>query len=465
MIRRDVPRDLNAQRHAGMCCHVLLAAALVAVFATPRARADDANRVHAAVLDFTSADGKAGATLADGLRLKLRRQDRWQVVDRLTTQELAGPTGQDANRAAVAQLMTRRLGVHVCVYGSVTKVGDAMRASAVCLDLRGQGPPAREMVFADDTERWRAAVATKIVQWVVGGELWRPPEYGDEDEPDGKALGRPLNRNGGFENGHAGWDAPDRVSTFLVEGPKQRGTILRVRTDLKRDPWLAYRRALRLGQADPNRPPEIARDTSFGCVGGLEGVHYRSEWIPATPGRRYWLLADHKGPGGAKVFVKGFAEAPPAERIDGLPESALAELGLTPREFADLPPARRRELIADDAENHPQRHRREAYRWYLNCKDSRGAWTHFAAPFPPRGGLGANVKWLQIQIYSYWPPGTYLWDDVHLYADPRQTDPLPEQKPRTPSFRRDDARPGLRRDEAAPAGEHPPDRPNGRREN
>lgn len=431
------PRTHDGAGRARGACWPAVALVWVLAGIAPMARAGDGNAVYSAVLDFDSPDAKAGAALADSLRLKLRRQKGWEVVDRLTTRQFARPTGDDANRAAIARLMTDRLGVHVCLYGSVAKVGGRMRASVVCLDLRGQGPPAREMVFADGTERWRAAVATKIVEWVIGGELWRPPAYGDEPEPDAKALGKPLNRNGGFEAGRAGWDAPDNVSTFLVDGPEGRGRILRVRTDLKRDPWLAYRRALRLGQADPNRPPRIARDTSFGSVAGLEGVHYRSTMIPATPGRRYWLLADHKGPGGAKVFVKGFAEARDPERIDGLPESALADLGLTPRELADLPAKKRRELIAADAAKHPERHRREAYRWYLNCKDSKGAWTHFAAPFPPRGGLPNDVKWLQVQIYSYWPAGEYLWDDVHLYADPRQKAPLPEQPSRTPSFRRE----------------------------
>jgi len=41
-----------------------------------------------------------------------------------------------------------------------------------------------------------------------------------------------------------------------------------------------------------------------------------------------------------------------------------------------------------------------------------------------------------VQIYSYWPPGEYLWDNVHVYADPRQKAPLPEVKPRTPNFGR-----------------------------
>jgi len=39
-----------------------------------------------------------------------------------------------------------------------------------------------------------------------------------------------------------------------------------------------------------------------------------------------------------------------------------------------------------------------------------------------------------VQIYAYWPPGPFRFDNVHLYKDPRQKAPLPEVKPRTPNF-------------------------------
>ncbi len=284
--------------------------------------------------------------------------------------------------------------------------------------------------FIDKTERAEGLIARWIVEALRGQAEWVPPQVGDEKEP--AKFGKPLNRNGDFESGHAPWDAPDNAATFLVKGPPGRGTVLKMKTDIARDPWIAYRRKLRMGQADPTKPPTIRRDTSYGCVGGLEGVHFRGEWIKATPGQRYWLVADKKGGGGAKIFIKGFADW--SARADGLSEGSLARLGMTPKQFADLPEAERKKLIAADIKANPQLHRRECYRWYLNCGASGAGWTHFALPFPPRGGLPARVQWLQIQIYAYWPPGEYYWDNVHLYKDPRQTAPLPEVKPRTPNF-------------------------------
>jgi len=260
-----------------------------------------------------------------------------------------------------------------------------------------------------------------------------PPQYGDEPEPKKESFGKPINANGDFEQGAKGWQGPDNVASFLEPGPTGRGAVLRIRTDLARDPWLEYYRNLRLGLADANRPPKIATDTSYGSVAGLEGVHFNGDWLAAEPGRRYWLLADVKKPGGTpKVFVKGFINW--SARADGLPELSMVERKLTPQAFAALAPEQRRKLIADDANAHPDRYRRESYRWYLNCREDGKDWAHHAAPFPPRGGLPKNVQWLQIQVYAYWPPGTYYFDNVHLYKDPAQKDLLPEEPARTQSF-------------------------------
>jgi hypothetical protein len=407
--------------------------------------------VYVAVFDFATVDesgGNAtvlksrplGEQLADSVRLKLRRQPGWKVVDRLTTQDAAGPMDLDTTPRTLADLLANRLGAHVGLVGRVSRTGPATRAEIACVDLRKGAEPVWSKVFTDKTERAPAVLARQIVEAVVGRQLWRPPEYGDEPEPPADALGKPINDNGSFERGAVGWEPPDHVSTFIQQsGRKAYGQVLRIKTDLRREPWLAYRRALRFGQADPTRPPAIAEDRSYGSVAGLEGVHVRSDWLPARPGGRYWLTADlcpttaPVRPDGMffpKIFVKGFRRTPHAR--DGLPESALAELGLTPRQFADLPKDKQQAIIAADAEKHPMRYVREVYRWYLACRAQPGRWTHFAAPFPPRGGLPENVEFLQIQVYCYWPPGEYLVDNVHLYRAPGP-ESRPVEPPRTPN--------------------------------
>ncbi len=398
-------------------------------------------KVYVAVFDFATVGEEApragaplwkspeGMRLADSVRLKLRRHKKYEVVDRFTTREFAGPLGIKTDTERISKLM-QKLAVHVAVYGTVQKRGGDVRAELACVDLRNPDKPGGwEKVFTDDTERHRAVIAKAVVEAITGRDQWIAPQYGDEQEPEN--FGRPVNTNGSFDAGHRGWDRPDNVGTFLVEGPKDRGMILKAKTDLQRGPWLKYRKNLRAGTADPDNPPKVGRDTSYGSVAGLEGVHYRSEWIKATPGQRYWLTADKKGPGGAKVFVKGFGDA--AADPDAVPESTLKRLGFTAKQFADLPRQKQKAIIAAEAEKFPEKFRRENYRWYLNCAESGNGWKHFAAPFPPRGGLPEKVKWLRIEIYSYWPPGEYFWDNVHLYKDPRQKETLPEEKPRTPN--------------------------------
>lgn len=387
-------------------------------------------RAHVVIFDFSS-EGEFGKAIADSVRLRLARHEEFDVVDGITTSEASSPLAATAGPDKVRALM-ERLGVDYAVWGSVTKSGKEFKAELKCLDMTDTKKPVElAKTFTDSSERARGELARQIVEVVTGSEEWVPPQYGDEPEPAAGLLGKPVNANGGFEGGSAHWDAPDNVSTFIEDGPAGRGKVLRVRTDLERDAWLAYTRNIRLGLADPGRPPHIRTDKSYDSVAGLEGVHYRSEWIKASPGQRYWLTADHKGPGGAKVFVKGYRDM--SAEADGLPEVSLVEMKLTPEGFAAMSGAEQKKLIASDARLHPERYRRECYRWYLNCGGGGKEWKHFAAPCPPRGGLPANVEWLQIQVYSYWPPGEYLWDNVNLYKDPAQKAPAKEEPARTPN--------------------------------
>ena len=405
---------------------------------TPAASKPTATRpakVAACVFDFTCpADAEYGKKLANAIRMRLARHEDLDVMDQLTTAEFAPalPAGTDSKK--VVEMMTKRLAIELAVYGTVVKDGDRVRLELACVDLRpGAAHKTWQKDLSDNTERPEAVISKAAVEAVTGAAEWVPPQYGDEPEPPAAQLGEPVNVNGTFDQpGHAGWQAPDNAASFLESGPAGRGTILRIRTDLARAPYIDYIRDIRMGRASPANPPTIATETGYGCLGGFEGVHFKSDWIKATPGQRYWLLADFDRPGG-KVFVKGSKATDFA--LDGLPESVLAALKMTPEQFAALPEAERKKLVAEAAKKDPKAFLRECYRWYLNCRGEAGKWNHLAAPFPPRGGLPADVQWLQIQVYTYWPAGTYRYDNVLLYKDPRQKAPLPEEKPRTPNLR------------------------------
>jgi hypothetical protein len=395
------------------------------------------SRIYAAIFDFASSPASDGQKLADTLRVRLRRHEEFEVISALETREVAEalPIGTEPKK--VMQLMTERLAVHVAIYGSVERLGAGLSAKLRCIDLADSRKPGGWMKeFADSTERARAVLSKQIVETIRSEAEWQPPEYGDQTEP--KDWGEPVNVNGRFEDGHKGWDHPDNVATFLIAGPAGRGKVLKITTDLLRAPWMEYRRKLRFGLADPKRPPKIGKDSSYASVAGMEGVDYYSDWIDATPGQRYWLVADMKGKTAGiffpKVFVKGYMDY--TDYAAALPEASLVERRMTPGQFADLPPEKRKALIAEDVAAHRERYRRECFRWYLACRNEEDVWQHYAAAFPPRGGLPANVRWLRIEVYAYWPPGDFHFDDVILYKDPRQKAPLPEEKPRSKFLKR-----------------------------
>jgi TolB-like protein len=414
---------------------VVAAAPALAIAGEANQPAAKSQKTYVVVFDFLCKDKpELGRQLADSIRQKLGAHQGCEVIDLLTTREASGPLGADADKTKITALMRDKLAVNLALYGTVSAAGGGFRADVACIDLRkGAKEPSWSKTFSDDTERARGLIAAQVVEAVRSASEWRPPEYGDEPEP--KGFGKSLNANGDFE-GAGGWDRPDNAGTFIEAGDKERGKVLRIQTDLEREKWLEYQRQLRFGQTDPSKAPKLESDTGYYSVAGMEGVHYRGTAIPATPGQRYWLVADMKGKTTdfffPKIFVKGYEDW--SRRADGLPEASMVERKLTADAFAAMPADKRKELIEKDAKDHPERYRRECFRWYLSCRNELDQWKHYAAAFPPRGGLPAKVQWLQIEIYAYWPPGKFLFDKVFMYADPGQKAPLPEEAPRTPNF-------------------------------
>ena len=398
--------------------------------------AEEPRKVHVIVFDFSCKPAKLGQQLADSVRVRLRRHKEYEVLDRLTTAEVSKPLPETTDPKKVGALLKDKLGMHMAIYGSVSKSGANVTVRAAMVSLANPKKTTHwTKSFSDDTERARGELARKIVEAVRGSAEWKPPEYGDEAEPKTWPA-KPINTNGSFEMGDRGWEPADNAVTFIEPGPAGRGKVLRIRTNVERDKWLEYKRKLMFGLTTPKNPPTLKPDTSYGSLAGLEGVHYKSDWIKADAGQRYWLIADMKGKTAGiffpKIFVKGFCSW--GHRADGLSEHSLIELKMSAKDFAALPRDRQKQMIAADVEKHPKRYLRECFRWYLACRNEENVWKHYAAVCPPRGGLPDNVEWLQIQVYTYWPPGEFLFDDVHLYKDPRQTAPQKVEGARTPQF-------------------------------
>ncbi len=397
-----------------------------------------------AVFDIACpADARIGRQMTFSIRTRLaRRREQFEVIDQLTMADFTPKGGLpvETTDAKVITLISDRVGANVAIWGTLTVRGKQYELTVRLVDLTKDRTKALwRKVFTDDTERARGVIATRVVEALRGRPEWRPPEQGDEAEP--KNFGKPLNVNGGFDapGFHPrGWEKVDGISSMLTDHPG-RGRVLRIYTNLDRNPWVAWRHKVRLGTGDPRKPPKIGPPKNqYAAVGAIEGVKLVSDWIDAKPGRRYWLVADVKGKTTdmffTKIFVRGYADF--AEHADAMSDVSLHERKLTPQSFAALPASRQKAIIRADAKLHPDRYRRAVYDWYLACRDLVGQeWKHHAGVVPPRGGLPANVKYLRIHAYAYWPLGEYLFDNVHLYDDPNQAVPLPEVKARSDSFK------------------------------
>ena len=397
-----------------------------------------------AVFDFVcAADPALGRQMAYSIRERLRgRPGEYEVIDKLTLAEFTPKGGMPPRTpdGKIIDLLNNTIGANMAVWGRLDVTGREYALTVRLVDLPSEAKRSLwQKRFTDNSERARGLIARQVVEAVRGRKEWTPPAYGDEAEPTDFAS--PLNANGSFDAAGfhpPGWEHVDGVSTMLVDH-SARGRVLRIFTDLDRDTWLAWQHKLRLGQGDPRHPPAIGPAANkYAAVGALEGARLISGWIDAEPGRRYWLTAEMKGKTTdfffPKIFIRGYADF--AAAADALSEVSLHERKLTPMAFAALPKARQKALIAADAKAHPDRYRRMVYEWYLACRNEAGTdWKHYAAPFPPRGGLPGNVKYFRIHVYAYWPLGEYLFDNVHLYRDPRQQAPLPEEKPRTVNFK------------------------------
>jgi len=366
------------------------------------------------VTDFVTPDDITD-DYADALRMKLHRLEDWDALDAISTRDVApDPVGADID-ATTLERIAESTDADMVIAGTVTHVEGTVTLEVLILDTG-----TREMTrkqFSDDSQRAKAITVKALVEDLTGEEL---PTAATDPVPEPE-LDDPINADGDFETEDSPWTGIDAVSALIQEEPEQDGgNVLVIRTDLDRDAWIAYQRDLMTGDASTDDPPDLSTSAGSDVLGAFDGVHVRSEWIEATPGARYWLTADMLGPLGcnARIFVKGFAD------IDdpvGLTEQSLIDRDMTPDDLSAMDPDERANLLADDLTKHPERYRKEVYRWYLRCDNTSGEWEHFASSFPPRGGLPDNVQYLRIDIFCAWPAGEYRFDNVHLYLAPEES--------------------------------------------
>jgi len=214
-----------------------------------------------------------------------------------------------------------------------------------------------------------------------------------------ESLSDNLLRNGGFEEGRywpQGWDPTDRLGIFWVAGGTKGRRCIRLYTDLLDEQWVGWNdRVLKLVQQAAARtsgkpqslprnpvpaPPE-RQPTSppyYDTVAGIHGIHYRSARIPIKETAIYRVSVDMRRDGGGDpmVFTKGF----------------FRQRGLW----------------------------RNAGRATLFMHNSNKQWQRWAYTLHPCrwkstiGGKPLRAEALQVQLYAYWPPGSYFFDNVRL---------------------------------------------------
>lgn len=192
---------------------------------------------------------------------------------------------------------------------------------------------------------------------------------------------RNLLTNGDFEKGRGvgpeGWQRPDELTTHWVESPGRRGKCIRVNTDVLASQFRDREDALAKAEAEGKEPPPPPRrkptqPPKYDTVAGLDGVHYSSAEIPASADKVYKLEADVRVDGEAspKVWVKAYAKVRGRDRV--------------------------------------------LWKKSLNCEGAGKEWRTFRMVFPANTRLPAAIEKLKIQLYPYWPPATYYFDDVRL---------------------------------------------------
>lgn len=247
-----------------------------------------------------------------------------------------------------------------------------------------------------------------------------------------KALSGNLIKNGSFERGRywpANWDPVDGLGTFWLRDAASHGkSCIRFCTKLIETQWLpwnetvlaaekaARRKTRGKPQSLPRNPlpkapaPIFSKPPYYDSVGGLHGIHYRSDFIACKPGAIYRFRVDARSDGGTpKVFVKGFFD-----------QKVRTDEGV--------------KVL-----------KRNAYKAQFPLDGCGKKWKRFAMEFHPArskstfDGKPLQSQWLRVELYAYWPVGDYDFDNVSIditgheeiahkpTADPR---PKPKPKPR-----------------------------------
>jgi hypothetical protein len=216
--------------------------------------------------------------------------------------------------------------------------------------------------------------------------------------------------NASFEEGRYWpyeWEPVDNLCSYWETGDASDGRrFIRMDTLVLESTWLEYNlKVLQIAEElaaktkgkpqsvpqDPRpKPPPKVYDTApyYASVGGLHGVHYKGPFFKCQPGAIYRVIvdarADTKGGPGAFVWFKGFID-----------EHRKMEGGMM---------TLKRNAWRCQCKLHGLEKNWKRFAWLAHPARSKS--TYMNKPVQP--------EWLQVQLYGYWAPGFYDWDNVRV---------------------------------------------------
>ncbi|MFH0962594.1 MAG: hypothetical protein V2A58_01135 [Planctomycetota bacterium] len=336
--------------------------------------AEEAPLPRLVVFPFESASADLSAKVTMKFRYKFARIGLYEVPSEIETDETVQSegflSGYDAKPEAVAAFAREHFRATFCIYGTVTDYEVRYRF----LRFEDGIEVLKEASAPYTDERSISFIVEKLVDDLYN--LDRDADLEKEREKDAP-LGPNIVPNGDFEKGGErpdGWMDVDNMVVFYVTDDLAHGKVMRFGTDVllgEYQAWKARRESgAPLRDAPAKTPPQ---DPGYDTVGGTTGAPYRSDFFPVDPSKAYRLTFEMKGPAGAKLFVKGYA------RVAG----ELREVG-------------------------------NAYK-ACRRRTPEGEWETFTRTFHPfRWSKTRPIEALKVQLFAYWPRGTYSFDNVRI---------------------------------------------------
>lgn len=200
--------------------------------------------------------------------------------------------------------------------------------------------------------------------------------------------------NGDFERGSghgpSGWQHPDGLTSFWVKAPRGSGRAIKINTDVLASQFRARREEMAKALEEGSKPPPAperkpTRPPKYDTVAGNDGVHFVSDRITVEPSKFYKLQVDVRVDGKAspKVWIKAYARI---SSRGGVRERVVWEKS-------------------------------------LNCNGANRDWATYTMVFPRKTRVPERVEFVRVQLYPYWPPATYWFDNVRLVEiDPSEVE-------------------------------------------